>query len=87
MNNLTRNPLNRVWFILISLTLLTAAIPENDSLTTASAAFISVLVIIKGRLIIRDYMDMKKAHPILYWSLVLYMVLFSIAMLVIPAIT
>ena len=71
---------------MIGLTLLTTAIAESGVLTTASIALISLLVIIKGRLIIREYMDMKTAHPALYWSLIGYMVLFSAAMLVVAAI-
>ena len=71
---------------MIGLTLLTAAIAENSTLATASIAFISLLVIIKGRLIIREYMDMKTAHPALYWSLIVYMILFSIAMLVVTVV-
>ncbi len=73
---------NRTWLVLIGLTLFTTIIAETGTLTWASVALISLIVIIKGRLIIREYMDMKTAHPALYWSLIIYMALFSTAMLV-----
>ncbi len=87
MRNLTRNPLDRAWLILIGLTLLTTAIAESRALTTVSVTLISLIVIVKGRLIIREYMDMKTAHAVLYWALNAYMVLFSAAMLIIFIIT
>ncbi len=81
MRYLARNPLNRAWFVLIGLTLLTAAIAESRALNTVSVALISLIVIMKGRLIIREYMDMKAAPPLLYWALIVYMIIFSTAML------
>ncbi len=80
MRHLTQNSLNRTWLILIGLTLLTTAIAESSALTTVSVTAITLIVIVKGRLIIREYMDMKSANPVLYWALIAYMVLFSTAM-------
>ncbi len=82
MRRFLQDSLNRSWLILIGLTLLTTAIAESGTLTTAAILLIAAIVVVKGRLIIREYMDMKTANRWLYWALMAYMVLFSAAMVV-----
>ncbi len=82
MSRFLREPLNRSWLLLVALTLLTTAIAEGNDLTPFLIALIALIVVVKGRLIIREYMDMKTANRWLYWALMLYMALFSLAMVV-----
>ncbi len=80
-----RNSLNRSWLILIGLTLITTALAESGTLTTLSVAFIAVIAMAKGRLIIREYMEMKAANPLLYWGLMAYVAVFTAAMALLAA--
>ena len=53
-----------IWFRLITLTLLSASLAESDNVSIFATLFIGVIIIIKGRWVIDDFMGLKAASVI-----------------------
>ena len=56
---------NRLWLLLIGLTLFTAFMAEQDKQGLFSVTVIAVALAVKGRIIVDHYMELKTAHPLL----------------------
>ncbi len=80
MRTFPADPLRRTWALLVILTLATTVLAESTAPTGVSVLLIGAIAFIKGRLIIREFMEMKGARPLLYGALITYVMLFAIAM-------
>ena len=56
---------NRLWLLLIGLTLFTAFMAEQDQQGAFSVLIIAIALGAKGRIIVDHYMELKTAHPLL----------------------
>ena len=56
---------NRLWLALISLTLFSAFMAEQDHQGILSVTIIAVALGLKGRIIVDYYMELKTAHALL----------------------
>lgn len=56
---------NRLWLVLIGLTLFSAFMAEQDHQGLTAVTIIAVALGIKGRIIVDHYMELKTAHPLL----------------------
>ena len=56
---------NRLWLLLIGLTLFTAFMAEQAHQGILSVSIIAVALGVKGRIIVDHYMELKSAHPLL----------------------
>ena len=56
---------NRLWMLLIGLTLFTAFMAERDQQGAFSVLIIAIALGVKGRIIVDHYMELKTAHPLL----------------------
>lgn len=56
---------NRLWLILIGLTLFSAFMAEQDNQGVISVSILAVVLGIKGRVIVDHFMELKTAHPLL----------------------
>lgn len=70
--------LDIIWASLMAMTLLTAAIAEKAPPSLTITIVISVIIIIKARLVIDYFMELKGASPYIYHLMNLYFYLFPI---------
>lgn len=53
-----------VWLALIALTLLSAVIGESSQPSVTATFFVCLVVLLKGRWVIRDFMNLRNAAPL-----------------------
>ncbi|WP_410330716.1 cytochrome C oxidase subunit IV family protein [Marinobacter sp.] len=58
---------NLVWLGLVGLTLLSVVVGESGPPSVMATFFICLVVLLKGRWIIRDFMGLRHAAPITRW--------------------
>ncbi len=56
---------NRLWLLLVGLTLFTAFMAEQNNQGVFSVAVIAVALAVKGRIIVDHYMELKTSHLLL----------------------
>ena len=74
----TEKLIDRLWLVLMSVTLLSAAVAETAEPSMLTALLIAALIAFKGRMVVDHFMELRHAHPLLRISMRLYF-------LVIPA--
>jgi len=70
--------LDRMWVILIGLTLLNAIIAERAEPGLVITLVIAAMIVIKARLIIDHFMELKEASPYIYYLISAYFYVFSL---------
>lgn len=70
--------LDIIWALLMAMTLLSTAIAEKAAPSLTMTVVISVIIIIKARLVIDYFMDLKGASPYIYHLMNLYFYVFPI---------
>lgn len=70
--------LDIIWASLMAMTLLSTAIAEKATPSLTMTVVISVIIIIKARLVIDYFMDLKGASPYIYHLMNLYFYVFPI---------
>ncbi|KAA1175960.1 cytochrome C oxidase subunit IV family protein [Marinobacter salinexigens] len=70
--------LDRHWMILVGLTLLSAVIAEGAEPSLLITLVISSVIVIKARMIIVHFMELKGASPYIYYLITAYFYVFSI---------
>lgn len=71
--------LNVYWLILMALTLLSAAIAEQAEPSLLITIVISAMIVIKARLVIDHFMELKSASPYIYHLMNAYFYFFPLA--------
>lgn len=80
LTNLTANGkhLNVYWLLLIAMTLTSAAIAEKAEPSLLITIVIAVMIVIKARLVIIHFMELKSASPYIYHLMNAYFYLFPL---------
>ncbi|AXS83018.1 MULTISPECIES: cytochrome C oxidase subunit IV family protein [Marinobacter] len=63
---------NLVWLGLVGLTLLSVLVGESGPPSVMATFFICLIVLLKGRWIIRDFMGLRHAAPLTRWIITGY---------------
>ena len=78
--NLTANGkhLNVYWLLLMAMTLMSAAIAEKAEPSLLITIVIAAMIVIKARLVIDHFMELKSASPYIYHMMNAYFYLFPL---------
>ncbi|GLQ31975.1 cytochrome C oxidase subunit IV family protein [Litoribrevibacter albus] len=80
---LSSKHLDRLWLAMIAMTLLNAFIAEKAEPSALIAVVICSMIVIKARLVIDYFMELKEASPYIYYLMNAYFYIFPfIALLV-----
>ena len=69
MNAFLKNPAHRAWLVLLVATSITWYLGEVGAAGTAAIVAMLAIAVVKGRLVIRDFMELRGAP--LFWRIVL----------------
>ncbi|GAA3916889.1 cytochrome C oxidase subunit IV family protein [Litoribacillus peritrichatus] len=80
---LSTKHLDRLWCVMIGITLLNAFIAEKAEPSVMITLLICGMIVIKARLVIDYFMELKEASPIIYYLMNAYFYLFPLIALLV----
>ncbi|MFC3153285.1 cytochrome C oxidase subunit IV family protein [Litoribrevibacter euphylliae] len=75
--------LDRLWLVMIAITLTNALIAEQAKPSAAIAVLICGMIVIKARLVIDYFMELKEASPYIYYLMNAYFYIFPLVALLV----
>lgn len=80
---LSTKHLDRLWLVMIAITLINALIAEQAEPSTAIAFIVCGMIVIKARLVIDHFMELKEASPYIYYLMNAYFYIFPLVALLV----